>query len=251
MGSETLDRDDTEAPPRRWREAFTLASLFTAAFLLYELTYQPAVGVTALSLKFGWEDFRTARWLWRYDPLRARGRACWWMFVGSGVGKAAGAAMIMFMVIGVGLVASVLLNWRIADSNWLVRASIGAMLTMFAGIVLVGLAGLFTFVLARRGRFKLWLHRSVNQSRRANVWTPFDPPRPAQNYVYALLIMPLMGLFVPIPVVLLEELNWPWWSLLIVTGIFIRAARPVKRMAFELVANSAAECWPPDEPPVS
>ncbi len=251
MGDDTHEHDGGEASPRRWRTAFTWASLFTAAFLLYELTYQPAVGVAALSLKFGWEDFRTARWLWRYDPLRARGRACWWMFVGSGLGKAVGAATIMFFVIGVVLVASVLLNHRFADSAWLVRASIGALLTILVGIVLVGLAGLVTFVLARRGHFKLWLHGSVNKSRRANVWPPFDPHRPAQNYVFGLLIMPQMCMFLPIPNVLLVCLNFPWWSLLLFTGVFIWATRPVKRMAWELVANSAAECWPPDEPPVN
>src|SRR5205823_1721793 len=50
---------------------------------LYELTTQPALGAVAVCLKFGWEDFRTARWLRRRDPNRRRGRACFWLYVGN------------------------------------------------------------------------------------------------------------------------------------------------------------------------
>ena len=65
------------------------ALLLIVAWLVFELTAQPALAVAAVCVKFGWEDFRTARWLRRSDPDRLRGRACFWLYVASGLWKTA------------------------------------------------------------------------------------------------------------------------------------------------------------------
>src|SRR6266566_1511806 len=80
---------------RRWRGAFTWTGLLVVGWALYELTTQPALGAVAVCLKFGWEDFRTARWLRRRDPDRRRGRACFWLYVGNGLWKTAVVAVVM------------------------------------------------------------------------------------------------------------------------------------------------------------
>jgi len=46
------------------------------AWISFELTAQPAVGVVISCLKFGWNDACDAIWLWRTDPHRGRARAC-------------------------------------------------------------------------------------------------------------------------------------------------------------------------------
>src|SRR5438552_14652063 len=80
---------------RRWHGAFTWTGLLVVGWALYELTTQPALGAVAVCLKFGWEDFRTARWLGRRDPDRRRGRAHFWLYAGNGLLKAAGVASVM------------------------------------------------------------------------------------------------------------------------------------------------------------
>src|SRR5205807_7892047 len=87
--------DDERRPARRWHGAFTWTGLLVVGWMLYELTAQPALGAVAVCLKFGWEDFRTARWLRRRDPERRRGRACFWLYAGNGLLKTAGVAFVM------------------------------------------------------------------------------------------------------------------------------------------------------------
>jgi hypothetical protein len=45
MGDEPFEGGSDETPVRRWRGAFTRVGLITAAGILYELIYQPALGV--------------------------------------------------------------------------------------------------------------------------------------------------------------------------------------------------------------
>jgi len=63
--------------------------LLALCWVVYELTRQPALGAVAVCLKFGWEDFSAARWLWRRDPDRARGRCCSWLYFAWGLWKTA------------------------------------------------------------------------------------------------------------------------------------------------------------------
>ena len=54
---------------------FTWLGLLALAWIIVELTHQPALGAVAVCLKFGWEDFRTARWLYNTDPQLWRRRS--------------------------------------------------------------------------------------------------------------------------------------------------------------------------------
>src|SRR5262249_49520249 len=70
----------------RHRSNIVLWAVFIgSAILLFELTAQPVLSVPILCAKFGWEDFRTAWWLWRSDPYRARGRTHFWLFLANGL----------------------------------------------------------------------------------------------------------------------------------------------------------------------
>ncbi len=173
MSTEPIERSGDETPGRRWREAITWAGLLTAGLIVYELTRQPALGTAALCLKFGLEDFKTARWLCRFDPQPARGRAFWWLYVGWGMDKVWMAAMLMiFPVFGV------LIACRMAGplnlGGWFWEMVLGVGLTCTAGVGLSSLAFVWSAVLAFRHGLRLWLHESVRAARRENVWPPYD-----------------------------------------------------------------------------
>ena len=104
MGDGTFETDAVDEPSQGWRQAITWTGLLTAGYVLYEVTKQPAVGTAAVCLKFGWQDFRTARWLWRADPRRARGRACWWLYVGWGLMKVGLVALGTNMAVVIGMI---------------------------------------------------------------------------------------------------------------------------------------------------
>src|SRR4051794_36905981 len=84
-----------ERPAPAWRPTPPLPLLLVVGWVLYELTAQPALGVAAICLKFGWEDFPPAFWLRRNDPQRTRADACFWLYIASGVWKAAITASVM------------------------------------------------------------------------------------------------------------------------------------------------------------
>jgi hypothetical protein len=245
MGDELYESGGEETPARRWRGAFTWIGLITAAGILYEVTYQPAPGVAALCLKFGWEDFKTARWLWRFDPWKARGLACWWTYISLGLVKAVGVAGGMNLMIAVVAVTKVLLAKQGLDTDWIVQAAIGGVLTMFAGFGLCLLTALWTLGLARRHGLRLWLHGSVSDYRRNRIWPPGEPARPSRNQLGFLLVMPCALLsLIPAFVFVIRT---PLWLVVVLTVAVVLTGRRLVYTAKAAIANSAAECWPPDE----
>src|SRR5437879_6067252 len=83
-----------EQSPRRRRFPFTWPLLLAAGWVLYEVTTQPSLAILTICLKFGWNDFRTAYWLRRTDPSRKRGRAYFWLYLGSGFWRTAITAIV-------------------------------------------------------------------------------------------------------------------------------------------------------------
>jgi hypothetical protein len=58
-----LDEYPDQQARSRWHTPLTWSALAALGLLVYELTAQPALGVSVLCLKFGWNDWRTALWL--------------------------------------------------------------------------------------------------------------------------------------------------------------------------------------------
>ena len=59
--------------------------ILAIAFAVTELTAHPAIGVSVLCLKFGWNDFRTGLWLRHRDPFPHRGAVSFWFYLASGL----------------------------------------------------------------------------------------------------------------------------------------------------------------------
>jgi hypothetical protein len=171
MSDDHLDNDDR--PPRPSRSHLTLPMLLLIGWLLYELTAQPALGVAAVCLKFGWEDFRTAWWLRRRDPIRGRGWACFWLYTASGLWKSAITASIMIFAFAFlkGMQAKPGQRQQLGD---LPPQIIGAFLTAFGSYLLSALATCLAVLLSLWSRVKLWLDGGVHRARRNDLWPPPD-----------------------------------------------------------------------------
>ena len=99
MSSE-LEYDAAQPKPRsRFAFLFSWTGLLMLGWLIYELTAQAALGVMALCVKFGWEDFCTAVWLRRKDPIRSRAKVGFWMYLASGLWKSAVTGIVLAMIV--------------------------------------------------------------------------------------------------------------------------------------------------------
>ena len=71
------------------------------AALVAELTAHPSIGVVVLCLKFGWNDFQTALWLRRRDPIPLRGRICFWFYAASSLWRICISGFALMFVLAV------------------------------------------------------------------------------------------------------------------------------------------------------
>lgn len=252
MRDDAFDNLTDKAPRRRWSGALTWGGLVTAGVVLYELTHQPALGTAAMCLKFGWEDFGTARWLRRHDPWRARGWACWWMFVAWGLWKSAAVAVGVNMTVIPGMAVLERLNGGRLPPDRLWAAVSGAEFTSIAGFALSAFATLVAITVALRNRAKLWLHASVGAARWKGLWPPYGRVRPSYNRLKILLPTAFFVFFVFMGAIAIQRVfelsgiaqEWgagAWFCMLVGAGLLWS---PVCQ---RVTANCPTESWLPDE----
>jgi hypothetical protein len=239
----------SDGPESRWQSPLTWLGLVAVAWVLFELTYQPAVGTAVICLKFAGEDLRTANWLRRYDPHRTRGWACWWLYVAFGLLKAAGVGALTEIV----MLASLMRLVGGPGQDRIYQASIGAAVLVTASLSLTFLAGAVAVEFARRARVRLWLDGVPGVARRRGFWPPCKPKAKTDNLLVGLLFiggMPvLFGWLLVVVITLLD------WKLLGVAGEGIAAFLiwgPVGLFylrARDVVARSPYDCWSATELP--
>jgi hypothetical protein len=255
MGEEPLDSAD-EAPAPHWHVAITWSSLILAGLILYELTNQPAVGTAALCSKFGWEDFKTAQWLWRYDRRRLRGRACWWLYVAWGLWKIgiAGLGVNVLIVGGFSMFDLRRMGFAAVQLDRLLEPMKGAGIMLAVGMVLSAIATTSAVLIAVHGRVRLWLHGQVTRARRARYWPPYDPTRPTGNRIGALQLTSCVVIcFVLVPLggrIVLWLLhvggNLAWVPFAILLAAFPTAFLWTL-LSHRVTATSPEQCWALDE----
>jgi hypothetical protein len=82
-----------------WKSPVIWSALILGAFLVYEITAKPVLGLVLLCSKFGWDDFLTAYWLRLVDPNHPRGKVFFWFHSAMGMFKIAGAgALLSFLL---------------------------------------------------------------------------------------------------------------------------------------------------------
>lgn len=175
MSTSAADHKTPATAPRRLGGIVTLPMLIALAWIVYELTAQPALAAVLLCLKFGWEEFHTAWWLRRRDPIPGRGRACFWLYTSWGLWKAVLAALVMMVV--------TTLVYELGDPirrgavnpkgpREPVGLLVGAIFTVFFGLMLSCATGAWGYFLAWRNRVRLWLNGSVYHARVHDIWPP-------------------------------------------------------------------------------
>jgi hypothetical protein len=181
-------------PSRRWRRHLFWSGLLLVGLLVYEVTAQPGLGVAVACTKFGWNDFLTARWLWRIDPNRRRARACGLLYLASGFWK---IALTGFAVI-----------WIVAMVDHPGRQQkpaaagpppefIGAGIATLVGFGTSTLLTCAALLSAWRNRIKLWLGLGVHGARREDVWPSlYQPVYTRANHAHGVILTALVLAYV-------------------------------------------------------
>jgi hypothetical protein len=184
-----------------WAFLFSWPSLIMLAWLLYEVNSQASLIVVLLCLKYGWEDFKTARWLrWR-DPNRSRGRTCFWLFVASGFWKITIRSWILMLVgpllhaffAGPGNGAA---NARDLPPFFMERA-IAAMIGLLLCTITTSIGIIRALLLGQR----IWVDSEVSRAREGNWWPPPDGPSERVNTAGRLIVSSLLAVVLPPTVV--------------------------------------------------
>jgi hypothetical protein len=178
MAYEDLEPPDAPASPRP-RPWLSWTALVAVGLIVYELTTQPALGAMMLCLKAGWRDVRTARWLRRTDPNRGRGRACFWLYVASGLWKTAVTGVAVFFAVS--FLSGLWLTLQVRNRRGGVNQPapllppevlVTGLLVALVGFGLSALATFAALAIARRNRVRLWLNGAVHQARAEKLWPP-------------------------------------------------------------------------------
>lgn len=187
-----------EGRTARWHSPLTWSALIVAGWTLYELTTQPALAAVVICLKFGWEDFRTAFWLRRSDPYQARAKACFALYVASGLWKTAITATIMFFAIAVATAITERAGPRPQPGKVDVPLTfIGSLVTALIGYVLLAVATCRALWLSLRHGIKLWLNSAVHRARRQGLWPPNEACKGSSNKAQRVLLTALLVLGIP------------------------------------------------------
>lgn len=209
-------------------------------FVIFELTAQRAVVAVAVCSKFGIPDFLNAFWVRRTDPLRARGKTCFWFCLSQGLWKTtcvAFVAMLMFIVL------SQLLGARGGPPPGFV----GTAMTFLIGFILASLTTVIGSVIARIGGLRVWIDGGLTAARREKKF----PPEPGQaNRIHWLLagamILPVVIFLIATLIVAGARPNAIGNAVGVLVGLFLLPASIFGGgllVAKAVVARDFDECW--------
>ncbi len=239
---------DAEAP--RWRPPFGLLGLIVLAWVVYEATHSPALASVLVSLKFGWEEFLTARWLRLRDPDPRRGRSLFWLYASWGVWKCATVAGLMAGAF-TAIAFSTPNRWAL-DQSFL--AALSTLLTAVFGFAVSKALEAAAAMLARRGQCRLWLDSGVNGARHRDCW----PPTPycfgrnrldlliyTASYLALAVVFPFLGL-IGMCILGMWLTNLEVFILCVILSVVFLIGAHVyqKAVSAQVWAISPEECWP-------
>ncbi|VTS08926.1 hypothetical protein [Tuwongella immobilis] len=258
------DLTDGTTPQSSWVSWLTMPLLLLLGWVVYEVTMLPGLAALFMCLKFGWADFRTAFWLRRTDPNKPRGRACFWMYLTSGVWKVAIMGFVMAMLVAILYAVQQKnrpLGQPIQREQSAEQLAIGATLTMLAGFGICSVLTVRTILIGRRYRVRYWLSSGTHRDRVQRNW----PPKLGRhNHAATILITGItLGTVVILPMSLAivfslaDRMNAPVpmniqgfvyiGSLLLILPLFIMITMDWLRK--RMVAEHPIECWGTDPLP--
>lgn len=140
------------------------------AWLLFELSVDPAFSVVVASFGLGGNHFLSAWYLWRRDRDRPRARACAAFYLAAGFWRITG---LTFALIAAAAIISLVLNIQHGKKDDIVTgiAMMIVLLCFFASGVTTSAAVL----MGLRQKLKVWLDPQIRVSRRKREWPPRSP----------------------------------------------------------------------------
>jgi hypothetical protein len=244
MSDDGFTEAEAEVGKRRWRFPFGWVGLLAIACVIYELTQSLALGSVLVCLKFGWEDFRAARWLAGTDPLPARRSSTFWLYLAWGLWKTALVAFCMSvafaLVTPLNAAAGLAEAMRAFVGTFLVALLAGASSVLFTGVAVV---------LAWRGGVRLWLDSAVYRARQRGDWPPTSLCRWRANRLGQLLTSAQILLAGAVFVALLGWVRPDgfvgltlWFVLPVVCPVVMLLGRHI--IEAHVRADRPEECWP-------
>ena len=243
MSDDALEQADSPRRAGRW--PFGWLGLFALAWVVYELTHSPAIASVLICLKFGWEDFRAARWIWQADPDPDRRRSLFWLYAAWGLWKTAVVAFLMSVAFAAVTPRDAPLPQAVPQA---LLAFFGTFLTTLIGFGLSALMTALAVICAWRGGVRLWLDSGVHRARRFDFWppTPFCGTR--SNRLGFLLLTALILLSFTLLVALLSAAPRGHGGFLISFILTITAPVAIvvsrEMITRKVWAESPYECWP-------
>lgn len=185
------------------RRAVPWVVLGLVAAVLLELFAHPLLALSVFSLKFALNDFVTAAWLLRRDPIRGRGWTCAVLYAAAGFWK---ACVINYAIFTAAIAYTLLTGqpaWPQPAPGVPAPNFAAGGLTAWAGPTLLGYAltllfGLTAWGLAASRGQRLWLGPAATVARREGLWPPPDVGPNWMRFGPALIAMgvpALCGLF--------------------------------------------------------
>lgn len=238
-----------------WHSAWLWIVLGAAAIVAVELI-DAAAGVVVLSLKFGWNDWASAFWLLRSDPVKRRGRSCFWFQLALGFWKVCAWTFVLL------LIGSIVMVWiEMApgqNAQPLPKHLIVAAMTWTISLVVATMVTLAAIASAWINRVRVWADSSIGRSRQRETWPPMVSGR---NSVHQMIIG---GLVVPTTIVglgglvtVINLLAGPnnaangWEPIVIGVACVMAIALPAfvalagtKRLRRRVEAAAPGQCWP-------
>ena len=247
--SMSIDQDSSNAK-RQGREKAGWLLMLLLGFVVFELTADAKLALLVACVKFGWNDWLTARWFQKSDPIPARGLACARFYRASAVWKVGAAAVGGMFVVSTAHVAA-------KGGNQL---PIEFKLVTYEACVAFGLAGLLTAVatfVAWRSGHRVWVDKAGRRWREQNLWPPGGQIRgnAAGSFLAYAITAWLAPLDVAIAVVVLPPINpqnpappLDNWRFLVWCGVVFASVmfgfETLKFLIRRVVARSPFECWP-------
>jgi hypothetical protein len=243
-----------ESRQPRWRFRLSWPVVLLLAWLIYEFTALPGLAAAVTCWKFGWSDFRAARWLRRVDPDEQRGRACFWFYLAFALWKIALFAtlvMVLLLFFAAWLKDGVKLQGANGGPSEVV---VGVLVSAGLGFGLSFLATYVALGFTLRDGVKVWLGDAPRRARLERHWPPHHGRVNAAPLVaVTTLILTLWGTLLTGFFLLMHHIDLGCMQGLLFFILF-GGAFPVTMVVFKYLerafARTPEECWASDGEPV-
>jgi hypothetical protein len=240
-------------------------ALAAVGVLVFEMTANPALAVSVSCLKFGWDGFITARWLWRVDSIRVRGRVVAISYAASSLWLVVGVAFLFVLIFTLGfhplLEAMRRRGARVPSFQTEITT---AGLVMLIGSVVANLTSTFAIFAAGWSGISVWIGPEASFARKSGHWPPSRIPGRATYRAHnrsvgmetltmistAIELTVLIGVFAVADAM---RVHLPAWQavtlgvliLLFAVDLIVILLILVGAICPTICASAPEECWPP------